>query len=116
MLLTMVRVAKILDVSEQTVRLLERQGKLPGKESRVFDDSTIFATSTGERNAFVRKAFKAKRSYKRGVLMNTEFRYKGPRREVDFRYVGREWAFLVVVIVLAGAILGVILAKLLAVF
>jgi len=48
--------------------------------------------------------------------MNTEFRYKGPRREVDFRYVGREWAFLVVVIVSAGAILGVILVKLLAGF
>lgn len=48
--------------------------------------------------------------------MNTEFRYKGPRREVAFRYVGREWAFLVVVIVLAVAILGVRVVKLLAGF
>jgi len=119
--LTVDELPELLRVSRNQVVLMARRGNIPayhidgrlrfdaGKESRSpgsdFGDSTIFATSTGERDSFVRKALKAKRFYKRGVLMNTEFRYKGPRREADFRYAGRELAFLVLVIVMAGAIL-----------
>ena len=45
--------------------------------------------------------------------MNAEFRYKGPRREMGFRYVGRERAYLATVVVLGIVVLlvGVIVAK-----
>jgi hypothetical protein len=42
--------------------------------------------------------------------MNAEFRYKGPRREMRFRYVRREWSFLLTVILRETAI-GVIIVK-----
>jgi len=42
--------------------------------------------------------------------MNTEFHYKGPRREVGFRYVGRDWVFLAIVISLGIFFLGVVAA------
>lgn len=42
--------------------------------------------------------------------MNTEFRYKGPRREVGFRYVGRDWVLLAILIILGILFLGVIVA------
>ena len=42
--------------------------------------------------------------------MNTEFRYKGPRREVGFRYSGRDWVFLSIFIALAILFLGVVVA------
>jgi len=37
--------------------------------------------------------------------MNAEFRYKGPRREMGFRYVGRERAYLGTVIVFGIVVL-----------
>jgi hypothetical protein len=58
----------------------------------------------------VRKTLKAKRSRKPEVLMNTEFRYKGPRREVGFLYVGRDWVFLAIVIAFGIFFLGMIVA------
>jgi hypothetical protein len=58
----------------------------------------------------VRKALKAKRSCKREVLMNTKFHYKGPRREVGFRYSGRDWVFLAIVIAFGILFLGVVVA------
>ena len=58
----------------------------------------------------MRKALKAKRSCKPEVLMNTEFHYKGPRREVGFRYSGRDWVFLAILIALGILFLGVIVA------
>jgi len=42
--------------------------------------------------------------------MNTEFRYKGPRREVGFRYIGRDWVFLAILIALATLFLGAVVA------
>ena len=42
--------------------------------------------------------------------MNRKFRYKGPRREVGLRYVGRDWAFLVIVIALEILFVGVVVA------
>ena len=59
----------------------------------------------------MKKLFKANRSYKKGGVMNTEFRYKGPRREVGFRYVGREWGFLAILILLEMLFVGVIVEK-----
>ena len=53
---------------------------------------------------------KAKRSFKQEALMNMKFRYKGPRREVDFRYDGRDRAFLVILIAFGIFLLGVIVA------
>ena len=78
-----------------------------------FDDSTIFAGSLAEGISFVRKKSKAKRSCKQQVMVNTEFRFKGPRREMVFRYAGRERAYLVTVIVLGLAVLlvAVVVAK-----
>ena len=58
----------------------------------------------------MRKALKAKRSCNLEVLMNTEFHYKGPRREVGFRYSGRDWAFLAIFIVLGILFVGVVVA------
>ena len=45
--------------------------------------------------------------------MNTEFRFKGPRREMVFRYMGREWAYLVTVVILGIVVLlvAVVVAK-----
>ena len=43
--------------------------------------------------------------------MNTEFRYKGPRREVGFRYVGSEWGFLAILIPLEMLFVAVIADK-----
>ena len=45
--------------------------------------------------------------------MNTEFRFKGPRREMVLRYAGRERAYLVTVVVLGIVVLlvAVIVAK-----
>jgi hypothetical protein len=43
--------------------------------------------------------------------MNTEFRYKGPRREAGFRYVGSEWGFLAILIPLEMLFVGVIADK-----
>ena len=78
-----------------------------------FDDSTIFTALLAERISFVRKQSKAKRSCKQEVLMNAEFRYKGPRRELGFRYTGRERAYLVTVVVLGIVVLlvAVVVAK-----
>ena len=42
--------------------------------------------------------------------MNMEFRYKGPRREMDFRYTVREWAFLAIFLALGKLFLGVVVA------
>jgi len=42
--------------------------------------------------------------------MNTEFRYKGPRREVGFRYSGRDWVFLVIVFALGILFMGAFVA------
>ena len=79
------------------------------------DDPTSSAGSIGERishvKKHVKKAVKAKRLCKQGVLMNTEFRYKGPTREVGFRYVGREWGFLAVLILLEILFVSVIVDK-----
>ena len=58
----------------------------------------------------MRKALKAKRSCKQEVLMNTNFHYKGPRREVGFRYSGRDWTFLAIFIAFGIFVLGVIVA------
>ena len=61
----------------------------------------------------MRKQFKAERSCKQEVLMNAEFRYKGPRREMGFRYVGRERAYLGTVIVfgIVALLVAVIVTK-----
>ena len=61
----------------------------------------------------MKKVFKAKRSCKQEAVMNTEFRYKGPRRELVYRYIGRERAYLATVVVLGIVVLlvGVIVAK-----
>jgi hypothetical protein len=58
----------------------------------------------------VRKALKAKRSCKQEALMNMKFRYKGPRREVDFRIDGRDRAFLAIFLALGILLLGVVVA------
>ena len=58
----------------------------------------------------MKKAFNAKRSRKPEVLMNTEFRYKGPRREVGFRYVGRDRVFLAIFVVMGILFVGVVVA------
>lgn len=42
--------------------------------------------------------------------MNTEFHYKGPRREVGFRYSGRDWAFLAILFAFEIFLFGVIVA------
>lgn len=42
--------------------------------------------------------------------MNTEFHYKGPRREVGFRYSGCDWVFLAMLIALVILFLGVVVA------
>ena len=42
--------------------------------------------------------------------MNTEFHYKGPRREVGFRYDGRDWVFLAIFIALGILFFGVVVA------
>ena len=78
-----------------------------------FDDSTFFAASMAERISLVRKQSKGNRYCKQELLMNTEFRFKGPRREMVFRYIGREWAYLVTIVVLGIAVLlvAVIVAK-----
>ena len=77
------------------------------------DDSTIFTVSLAEGVWFVKKHRKAKRSCKQEDLMNAEFRYKGPRREMGFRYTGRERAYLATVVVLGIVVLlvAVIVAK-----
>ena len=61
----------------------------------------------------MKKVFKAKRSRKQAAVMNTEIRYKGPRRELVYRYVGRERAYLATVVVLGIVVLlvGVIAVK-----
>ena len=46
------------------------------------------------------KQSKAKRSCKQEVLVNSEFRFKGPRREIVIRFTERERAYLVTVVVL----------------
>jgi hypothetical protein len=45
--------------------------------------------------------------------MNAEFRYKGPRREMGFRYAGRERAYLATVVVLGIVVFlaGLIVAR-----
>ena len=40
--------------------------------------------------------------------MNMEFRYKDQRREMDFRYAGRDWAFLAIFLALGILIFGVV--------
>ena len=69
--------------------------------------------SFAERISYVKKTLKAKRSCRQEAVMNTEFRYKGPRRELVYRYVGRERAYLATVAVLGIVVLlvGVIVAK-----
>ena len=42
--------------------------------------------------------------------MYTEFRYKGPGREVGFRYVGRDRVFLAILIALGILFVGVVVA------
>ena len=74
------------------------------------DDSTIFAASIAETISFVKKAFKAKRSCKQEGLMNMKFRYKGRRREVGFRYDGRDRTFLVIFLALGILFFGVVVA------
>jgi hypothetical protein len=46
-------------------------------------------------------------NFKREVVMNTEFLYKGPLRMMGFRYSGPPWIFLVVVGLLILVFLGV---------
>ena len=69
--------------------------------------------SFAERISNVKKVFKAIRSCKQEAVINTEFRYKGPRRELVYRYVGRERAYLTTVVVLGIVVLlvGVFVAK-----
>lgn len=93
---------------ERPPKIRCRRGQSPGSD---FDDSTIFAVSIGEWNSLVKKLFKANRSYKKGGVMNTEFRYKGPRRELGFGYVGREWGFLAILVLLGMLFVGAIADK-----
>jgi len=59
----------------------------------------------------MRKIFKATRSFKARVVVNTEFLYKGPIRKIGFRYSGPPWIFLATVVVLGTVVLGVLVAK-----
>jgi hypothetical protein len=43
--------------------------------------------------------------------MNTEFHYKGPRREVDFKYSGRDLVFLAILISLGIFFVSIVVAK-----